>query len=110
MPIIWRRTRMNPYMNEEVAWQRIQDLQREMENSHLMAAGYMPPALVALVGLGRRVARLGRSAWNLPLGRFHRRYREAELATRAMAVTQSLEARAVQTQSGWECDEQMEIA
>jgi hypothetical protein len=28
---------MYPYLNEEVAWQRLQDLQREMENSRLMA-------------------------------------------------------------------------
>ncbi|HEV2035068.1 MAG TPA: hypothetical protein VGU71_12875 [Candidatus Dormibacteraeota bacterium] len=70
---------MNPYVNEEVAWQHIQDLQREMENSRLMAAGNPPAGVVALVGLGRWLVRLGRSAWNLPTGRFHRRYREAEL-------------------------------
>ena len=110
MPILWRRTRMNPYVNEEVAWQRIQDLQREMENSRLLAAGYTPPALVALLGLGRSVARLGRSAWNLPLGRFHRRYREAELATRPRAVARPLEAPATKSQAGCGCDEQLEIA
>jgi hypothetical protein len=101
---------MNPYVNEEVAWQRIQDLQREMESSQLLAAGYTPPALVALLGLGRSVARLGRSAWNLPLGRFHRRYREAELATRPRAVPRPLEAPATQTQTVSESDEQMQIA
>lgn len=26
---------MNPYMNEEVMWQRLKDIQREMENSRL---------------------------------------------------------------------------
>lgn len=76
---IWRRTGMNPYVNEEVAWQHIQDLQREMENSRLVAAGNPPAEVVALVGLGRWLVRLGRSAWNLPAGRFHRRSLEAEL-------------------------------
>jgi hypothetical protein len=101
---------MYPYMNEEVAWQRIQDLQREMENSHLLAAGFTPPAIVALVGLGRAAARLGRTAWNLPLGRFHRRYREAELARRPRAVVGWLDAPAAQRQAGDERGEQMEIA
>ena len=30
---------MYPYTNEDAAWQRLKDLQREMENSRLMAAG-----------------------------------------------------------------------
>ena len=30
---------MYPYMNEDAAWQRLQDLQREIENSRLIAAG-----------------------------------------------------------------------
>ncbi len=104
---------MNPYMNEDAAWQRIQDLQREMENRRL-AAGHPPVEVVALVGLGRLLARLGRSAWNLPLGRFHRRYREAELALRPRAVARPLETSAAvsaaRSQAGCECDEQMEIA
>jgi hypothetical protein len=28
---------MHPYMNEDVGWQRLQDMQREMENSRLWA-------------------------------------------------------------------------
>jgi hypothetical protein len=28
---------MNPYMNEDVMWQRLKDLQREAENSRLLA-------------------------------------------------------------------------
>jgi hypothetical protein len=28
---------MNPYANEDVAWQRLVDIQREMENSRLWA-------------------------------------------------------------------------
>jgi hypothetical protein len=70
---------MNPYVNEEVAWQHIQDLQREMENSRLMSAGNPPAEVVALAWLGRRLVRLGRSAWNLPLGGSRRPSREAEL-------------------------------
>jgi hypothetical protein len=35
-------------INEDLAWQRMKDLQREMENSRLMAAGLRPAALVAL--------------------------------------------------------------
>jgi hypothetical protein len=30
---------MYPYLNEDAAWQRLQDIQREMENRRLMAAG-----------------------------------------------------------------------
>ena len=76
---IWRRTRMNPYVNEDVAWQRIQDLQREMENSRLLAAGNPPAEVVAVVGLVRWLVRLVRSAWNLPAGLLYRQHREAEL-------------------------------
>ena len=47
---------MNPYVNEDVAWQRLLDLQREMENSRLLATQGIPWA-VRLVGL------LGRRAW-----------------------------------------------
>lgn len=49
---------MYPYMNEDVAWQRLQDLQREMENSRLLATNG-PPAL------GRLVRYLGRGIWKL---------------------------------------------
>ena len=30
---------MHQYMNEDEAWRRLQDIQREMENRRLMAAG-----------------------------------------------------------------------
>ncbi len=30
---------MYPFMNEDEAWRRLQDIQREMENRRLMAAG-----------------------------------------------------------------------
>ncbi len=30
---------MYPFMNEDAAWQRLQDTQREIENSRLMAEG-----------------------------------------------------------------------
>ena len=48
---------MYPYMNEDVAWQRLLDLQREMENSRLAQNG--PPSLA-------RLARyLGVEIWKL---------------------------------------------
>ena len=82
-----RKTGMNPYVNDEVAWQRIQDLQREAENRRLaFDGGHKPIELVALAWLMRSAARLTRSAWSLPLGRFHRRYREAELAVQRREV------------------------
>jgi hypothetical protein len=47
-------------MNEDVAWQRMKDMQREMENSRLIAAGGPPATLLAL----RRLADwLGTFAW-----------------------------------------------
>lgn len=49
---------MYPYMNEDVAWQRLLDLQREVENSRLLAQNG-PPALA-------RLARyLGVGIWKL---------------------------------------------
>jgi hypothetical protein len=36
---------MYPYMNEDVAWERLKDVQREMENSRLLAE--QAPAAVA---------------------------------------------------------------
>jgi hypothetical protein len=44
-----------PYMNEDAAWQRLQDLQREMENSRLMAAGQPQAAMATLRKLSARV-------------------------------------------------------
>jgi len=81
---VWRRSGINnPYVNDEVAWRHIQDLQREAENRRMVSdAGRKPIELVALAWLKRSATRLAQSAaWNLPLGRFHRRYREAELAS-----------------------------
>jgi len=49
---------MYPFMNEDAAWQRLQDVQRELENSRLMAAG-QPRATFVL--LKRAAAR----AWHL---------------------------------------------
>lgn len=47
---------MNPYANEEMAWQRLCDIQREMENSRLIAQGGVP-------ALGRAIRLLGTRAW-----------------------------------------------
>lgn len=46
---------MYPYMNEDAAWQRLKDLQREMENSRLMTVGQPQATLAALKRLGARV-------------------------------------------------------
>ncbi len=49
---------MHPFMNDDAAWQRLQDTQREIENSRLMAEG-QPDATLQL--LRRLVVR----AWHL---------------------------------------------
>ena len=46
---------MYPYANEEVAWQRLQDLQREMENSRRLGLGHRPDWLAAAWWLGAKV-------------------------------------------------------
>jgi hypothetical protein len=48
---------MNPYVNEEVAWQRLKDLQREVESSRLLATNGVPAAtrlLRSLAGWARQ--------------------------------------------------------
>jgi hypothetical protein len=45
---------MHPYMNEESAWQRLQDMQREMGNSRLMAAGQPQATLTTIRRLATR--------------------------------------------------------
>ena len=47
---------MNPYMNEDVMWQRVKDLQMEAENRRLMGPR---PSLIGL--LSSLVRSLGRS-------------------------------------------------
>jgi hypothetical protein len=49
---------MNPYVNEDVMWQRLKDLQLEAENRRL----YGDPALVSVV---RMVRLLGSRVWLL---------------------------------------------
>jgi hypothetical protein len=60
---------MNPYVNDEVAWQRIQDLQREAENHRMLSDRRKPIELVALAWVKRSLAGLVRSARSLRLGR-----------------------------------------
>jgi hypothetical protein len=58
---------MYPYMNEDVAWERLKDVQREMENSRLLAeqgpatvarlARYLAGRVWKLVGAARPVRR-----------------------------------------------------
>jgi hypothetical protein len=45
---------MYPYLNEDAAWQRLQDMQREMENRRLMAAGRPHVTLETLKQLAAR--------------------------------------------------------
>jgi hypothetical protein len=68
---VWRRSGMNnPYVNDEVAWQHIQDLQREAENRRMVSgAGRRPIELVALAWLKRSLSGLARSARSLRIGR-----------------------------------------
>ena len=49
---------MHPFMNEDAAWQRLQDSQGEMENSRLMADGQPAATLELLKHLAVR-------AWHL---------------------------------------------
>jgi len=46
---------MYPYTNEDAAWQRLQDLQREMENSRMIAAWRPRLGLEALGRIAGRV-------------------------------------------------------
>ena len=46
---------MYPYTNEDEAWQRLKDLQREMENSRLTAASQPRVALDTFARLASRV-------------------------------------------------------
>jgi hypothetical protein len=46
---------MYQFNNEDVAWQRLQDIQREMENSRLLATSGLPIAMHLLKQLGERV-------------------------------------------------------
>jgi hypothetical protein len=44
----------HPYMNEDAAWQRLQDIQREMENRRLTAAGQPHATFETIRQLGAR--------------------------------------------------------
>jgi hypothetical protein len=57
---------MYPFMNEDAAWQRLQDLQREMENSRLMVAGPGTTSLRTLRKLATRAWLLAGLASNRP--------------------------------------------
>ena len=46
---------MNSRMNEDLAWLRVQDIQREAENRRLMAGG---PSLGVKAALGRLIVRI----------------------------------------------------
>ena len=55
---------MNPYANEDVMWQRLQDIQREVENSRLYGGGPSLPKLIQQ--LGRRLLLLAGLATRRP--------------------------------------------
>lgn len=58
---------MYPFMNEDAAWQRVQDLQREIENSRLMATGQPRATLELLRRLAARARHVaGRAAMRPP--------------------------------------------
>ncbi len=46
---------MYQFNNEEAAWQRLQDIQREMENSRLIATYGVPKTAYVLRLLGERI-------------------------------------------------------
>jgi hypothetical protein len=48
---------MNQYVNEDIAWLRVQDLQREAENRRLAARGRRPVLIPAIRRLFARTAR-----------------------------------------------------
>ncbi len=48
-------SRMHQFMNEDEAWRRLQDLQREMENRRLMAAGQVNATFGTIKQLAARV-------------------------------------------------------
>jgi hypothetical protein len=76
---------MYQFNNEEVAWQRLQDIQREVENSRLVATNGLPAALFIARKLGERIWWLAGLAMRRPPRR-HRtaRIQESE-ATRHIA-------------------------
>lgn len=55
---------MKPYANEDVMWQRLQDIQREVENSRLYGGGPSLPKLIQQ--LGRRLLSLAGLATRRP--------------------------------------------
>ncbi|TAN31412.1 hypothetical protein EPN29_13365 [bacterium] len=75
---------MYPYMNEDVAWQRLKDLQLEMENSRLLATGGVPAAVAWARRLAERARRLGGFLMSRPSRRQSEVDRE-EAAERAAA-------------------------
>jgi hypothetical protein len=60
----------NPYVNDEVAWRHIQDLQREAENRRLVSgSGRKPTELVALDWVKRSLSGAARAARSFRRGR-----------------------------------------
>ena len=70
----------NPYMNEDAAWQRLQDVQRELENSRLTAAEHPQAALATIRRLATRVWLLAGLAASRPPRRRPMVQRETRVA------------------------------
>ncbi len=75
---------MNPYMNEELMWQRLKDIQLEAENSRLWATHGIPATLRLLRLLGERVWWLaGLATRRPPRRRPHQIVEDRETASHA---------------------------
>jgi hypothetical protein len=66
---------MYQYNNEEVAWQRLQDIQREVENSRLIATHGLPATVHLARLMGERIWWLA----GLAMRRSPRRHRTARI-------------------------------
>jgi hypothetical protein len=53
---------MNPYVNEDVMWQRLKDVQREAENRRLLGRGQRP-SLSSVFHAARELARAVYPRW-----------------------------------------------
>ena len=59
-------------LHEDVAWTRLQDLQREMENRRLMAAPGEPASIRLMRSVGRPLWHAAEVAWGMGRGVYPR--------------------------------------
>ncbi len=74
---------MHQHINEDAGWQRLQDIQREMENRRLLAAGQPSATLETLRRLATR-AWLWRAAIGTPVRRPRTHRRDGEHRSRVV--------------------------